>query len=123
MTTTSQQVKGQKRARRVRHALKTLNRENRPRLSVFKSNEHIYAQIIDDTAGTTLASASTVDKSLRTDMAKKSAVQKAESIGAELARRAVQAGIQKVYFDRGSFRYMGRVKALADAARANGLTF
>lgn len=123
MTTTSQQVKGQKRARRTRHALKTLNRQNRPRLSVFKSNEHIYAQIIDDRAGKTLASASTLDKTLRANISDKTSLEKAENVGAEVARRAVQAGINEVYFDRGSFRYMGRVKALADAARANGLTF
>jgi large subunit ribosomal protein L18 len=90
----------------------------RPRLAVFRSNRHIYAQIIDDAAGRTLAAATSVALSGEGD--KRSDAQR---VGAELARRAKQAGVSAVVFDRGGYRYHGRVQALADAAREGGLDF
>jgi large subunit ribosomal protein L18 len=92
----------------------------RPRLAVFRSVAHIYAQVIDDAAGTTLVSASSVDKDGRT---KGGNVAAATSIGKLVAERAKAKGIQRVVFDRGGYQYHGRVKALADAARAAGLEF
>lgn len=95
----------------------------RPRLSVFRSNKHIYAQIIDDASGKTLASASSVDRQLRDAVGFGGNKQAAEVIGKAVAERAKAAGVTKVCFDRGSFKYHGRVAALADAARAAGLEF
>jgi len=92
-----------------------------PRLNVFRSSAHIYAQLIDDASGTTLASASTVDKSLRGSRDPKSA--QAEAVGKLLAERAKAAGVDRVVFDRGGNLYHGRVKALATGARAGGLQF
>ena len=92
----------------------------RPRLAVFRSVAHIYAQVIDDSAGTTLASASTVDKAGKT---KGGNVAAAKAIGKLVADRAKEKGIQKVVFDRGGYQYHGRIKALADAARSAGLEF
>ncbi len=94
----------------------------RPRLAVFRSNEHIYAQVIDDTAGQTLVSASTVEKSLA-DQLNGTKIERAKAIGSAIAERARAAGVTKVVFDRGGFRYHGRVQALADAAREAGLEF
>ena len=90
-----------------------------PRLNVFRSNSHIHAQIIDDTAGNTLASASSVDMKLENG----SNVEAAKKVGAELAKRAAEKNIKKVVFDRGGYAYTGRVKAFADAAREAGLEF
>jgi large subunit ribosomal protein L18 len=113
-----------KRAGRTRHELKKPARINgRLRFNVFRSNSHIYAQIIDDTEGKTVVSASTVDKKLRKDIKQPTSASAAEKVGAEVAKRAKAAGIEDVYFDRGGFRYMGRIKALAEAARENGLKF
>jgi large subunit ribosomal protein L18 len=95
----------------------------RPRLSVFRSNEHIYAQVIDDTSGRTLAAASTVDKLLVNGLAGKTKTEDAQAVGKAVAERALEVGITKVVFDRGGFRYHGRIKALADAAREAGLNF
>ncbi|MFM8292319.1 MAG: 50S ribosomal protein L18 [Planctomycetia bacterium] len=95
----------------------------RPRLTVFRSHKHIYAQIIDDTAGRTLASASSQDKALRAGLGFGGNKQAAEAIGRAVAERARAAGVTKVCFDRGSFRYHGRLAALAEAARAAGLEF
>lgn len=95
----------------------------RPRLAVFRTHKHIYAQIIDDASGRTLASASTMDKQLRGAVAFGGNKQAAEVIGKAVAERAKAAGIGKVCFDRGEFRYHGRVAALAEAARAAGLEF
>ncbi|MBI3158917.1 MAG: 50S ribosomal protein L18 [Chloroflexi bacterium] len=95
----------------------------RPRLNVYRSLNEIYAQVIDDEAGRTLASASTIDKELRVKMKGKDKSAQAKLVGETLAARAKQAGISKVVFDRGGFRYMGRVKALAEGARAGGLDF
>jgi large subunit ribosomal protein L18 len=90
----------------------------RPRLAIFRSIEHTYAQVIDDTTGRTLASASTVDLKI-----KKNDLGAAQAVGKEIATRATKAGVAKVVFDRGGYIYHGRVKALADAAREAGLEF
>ena len=96
---------------------------DRPRLSVFRSLRHISAQIIDDGKGQTLASASSLDTTLRDSLKGMKKVQIAEKIGLALAERATQAGVTKVAFDRGSFKFHGRIKALAEAARKGGLEF
>ena len=95
----------------------------RPRLSVFRSNVHIYAQVIDDTTGQTLVAASSKDKTLSDSLGGKTKIERAEAVGQLLADRAKEAGIDKVVFDRGGYKYHGRVQALADAARKAGLTF
>ena len=95
----------------------------RPRLSVFRSLTGIYAQVIDDQAGKTLASASSIDKELRVRMEGLKKVEQARLVGEVVAERAKAAGVTRVVFDRGGFRYTGRVKALADAAREGGLQF
>jgi large subunit ribosomal protein L18 len=95
----------------------------RPRLSVFRSNIHIYAQVIDDTVGRTLAAASTVEPSLAPSLKGKTKIDRAKAVGLLIAERAKAAGIEKVVFDRGGFKYHGRVQALADAAREAGLNF
>jgi len=96
---------------------------SRPRLSVFRSGKHIYAQVIDDLQGTTLASASTVDKDLRATVKTGADKSAASEVGKLIAERAVKAGIKDVVFDRGGYKYHGRVKALAEAAREAGLSF
>lgn len=96
---------------------------DRPRLNVFRSLSMIYAQIIDDAAGCTLVSASSIDHELRTSMAGLKRNEQAHKVGQALAERAKAKGIQKVVFDRGGYRYFGRVKALADGAREGGLEF
>ncbi len=95
----------------------------RPRLNVFKSLSGVYAQIIDDVKGSTLVSASTVDKDLREKMKGLKKMDQAKAIGKAVAERAKSKGISSVVFDRGGFRYVGRVKALADGAREGGLQF
>ena len=95
----------------------------RPRLSVFRSGRHIYAQIIDDGKGVTLAAASTLDKDARAKIKKGTNVAAAGEVGKMIAERALKAGIKEVMFDRGGYRYHGRIKALADAARSGGLSF
>jgi len=95
----------------------------RPRLSVFRSEKHIYAQIIDDTKGITLAAASTTEKALREKLQKTWNIEAAKEVGKLIAERALAKGIKEVVFDRGGFKYHGRVKALADAAREVGLKF
>jgi large subunit ribosomal protein L18 len=105
-----------KRHARVRR--RVVGTAERPRLAVFRSNRHIYAQVVDDAAGRTLASAGSV--SLAGDGDKKAA---ARRVGGELAKRAKAAGVSSVIFDRGGYQYHGRVKALADAAREGGLDF
>ncbi len=109
-----------RRRRRVRTALKS-RASGKPRLSVHRSGRHIYAQVIDDAAGKTLASASTLDKDLK---GKTGATRDgAARVGKTLAKRAKAAGVSRVVFDRGGFLFHGRVKALADAAREGGLEF
>jgi large subunit ribosomal protein L18 len=95
----------------------------RPRLSVFRGLMHIYAQVIDDEAGNTLASASTIDSQLKAQLAGLNKTEQAKLVGKAVAERAQAKGVQKVVFDRGGYRYQGRVKALADAAREGGLDF
>jgi large subunit ribosomal protein L18 len=107
---------------RVRKTLaKRLN--GRPRLSIFRSGENIYAQVIDDTKGVTLASASTLEKDLKGSLKTGADKNAATAVGKLVAERAVAKGVKDVVFDRGSYIYHGRVKALADAARAGGLNF
>ncbi len=110
-----------RRRHRVRRFLR--GTAERPRLAVFRTHKHIYAQVIDDAAGRTLASASSMDKQIRDSIGFGGNKQAAEAIGRALAERAKAAGVTKVCFDRGEFRYHGRVAALADAARAAGLEF
>ncbi len=112
----------QRRKLRVRRALHKVS-TGRPRLSVYRSSKHIYAQIIDDVAGKTMASASSLEKDLRAKLKTGGNVDAAQAIGKLLAERAVKAGIKEVVFDRGGYIYHGRVKALADAAREGGLSF
>jgi len=95
----------------------------RPRLSVFRSLSEVYAQIIDDEAGHTLVSASTIDNELRAKMNGLTKTEQAKEVGLAIAERAKDKGIEKVVFDRGGYRYIGRVKALADGAREGGLQF
>ncbi len=95
----------------------------RPRLAVFRSNNHMYAQIIDDTVGKTLVSASTVQKEVKAELEKTNNVDAAAYLGTVIAKRAIEAGINTVVFDRGGFIFQGKVKALADAAREAGLEF
>jgi large subunit ribosomal protein L18 len=95
----------------------------RPRLSVFRSGKHIYAQIIDDAQGRTLAAASSIDSALKTELRTGADRAAAAAVGKLVAERAVAAGVTQVVFDRGSYIYHGRVKALAEAAREGGLSF
>ena len=95
----------------------------RPRLAVFRSNNHMYAQIIDDTVGNTLVSASTVEKSVKGELEKTNNVDAAAYLGTVIAKRAIEKGIKEVVFDRGGFIYHGKIAALADAAREAGLEF
>ena len=95
----------------------------RPRLAVFRSNNHMYAQIIDDTVGNTLVSASTIEKEIKAELTKTNDVEAAAYVGKIIAKRALDKGIDTVVFDRGGFIYQGKVAALADAAREAGLKF
>ena len=110
-----------RRHRRVR--LKVRGTTSRPRLSVFRSLNHIYAQVIDDTSGHTLVAASTMDPEARGGTDSKTKSGEAELVGSVLAKRALAEGIKQVTFDRGGYKYHGRVKALAEAARKGGLEF
>jgi len=109
----------QKRHQRVRSRLSGTS--ERPRLNVYRSNKHIYAQVIDDSQQTTLASASTQDADFKNEVG--SNVDAAAEVGALIAKRAKEKGVESVVFDRGGYLYHGRVKALAEAARENGLQF
>ena len=112
----------QRRRRRVRTAI-AKNSGGRLRLSVFRSSKNIHAQIIDDAAGKTLAAATSTSKALAEQLKGKTKSEKAKIVGTELAKKAKEAGIEAVVFDRGFARYHGRVKALADACREGGLKF
>ena len=112
----------ERRRRRVRYALK-VNGSGRPRLSVFRSGRHIYGQVIDDEQGRTLAAASTLDKGLRAELKTGADQEAAKRVGLLLAERAKAAGVETVMFDRGGYKYHGRVKALAEGAREGGLQF
>ena len=111
-----------RRKARVRKALKA-RANGRPRLSVHRSDKNIYAQIIDDASGRTLAAASTLDKDIKTSVKNGSTAEAAAAIGKLIAERGLAAKVSEVIFDRGSYLYHGRVKALADAAREGGLQF
>ncbi|HSA06746.1 MAG TPA: 50S ribosomal protein L18 [Candidatus Gastranaerophilales bacterium] len=111
----------QKRHKRVR--LKIEGTAERPRLAVFRSNKHIYAQVIDDTKGLTLASAGTVESVFKAEMNNGGNVEASKVIGKLIAQRAKEKGINKVVFDRGGNLYHGRIAAVADAARENGIEF
>lgn len=116
--------RAEKRIRRHMHVRKTVSgTPERPRLNVFRSVAEIYAQVIDDTVGRTLAAASSIDHELRDQMQGLKKSEQARLVGLALAKRAQANGIQKVVFDRGGYRYIGRVKALADGAREGGLEF
>ncbi|MCM1104821.1 MAG: 50S ribosomal protein L18 [bacterium] len=112
---------------RVKKHMKIRNRfsgtAERPRLAVFRSNNHMYAQIIDDTVGNTLVAASTVEKSVSSELEKTNNVEAAAYLGKVIAERALDKGIKTVVFDRGGFLYTGKIAALADAAREAGLEF
>lgn len=110
-----------KRRQRIRKRIR--GTQERPRLSVFRSARHIYAQIVVDTSGETLASASTVCREVREDRKTKGKTEMAGKVGALLAQRAAERGVTSVTFDRGGYRYHGRIKALAEAAREKGLAF
>ena len=112
---------------RTKKHLKIRNRfsgtASRPRLAVFRSNNHMYAQIIDDTVGNTLVSASTLEKDVKAELEKTNNVEAAAKLGTVIAKKALDKGINTVVFDRGGFIYQGKVKALAEAAREAGLDF
>ena len=112
-------MKNSIRQNRTRYRLKKVS--DRKRLSIFKSNNHIYAQIINDEKGVTLVSASSLEKSVRTE--KKTKKELAERIGKEIAKRSIENGIKEVAFDKCKYKYHGIIKILADAARAGGLNF
>ena len=111
-----------KRSARVRGKLRR-TRNDRPRLSVHRTNMQIYAQVIDDAKGHTLASASSLEKAMREELKIGANIAAASAVGKLLAERAKAAGVEEVVFDRGSYLYHGRVKALAEAAREGGLSF
>lgn len=118
----TRQDKFNRRKERVRTKLSRV-RASRLRLSVFRSNENIYAQIIDDSKRITLAAASSLDKSLKSKLKRGSTVEAAQQVGGLIADRAKKAGIKEVFFDRGGRLYHGRIKALAESAREKGLEF
>jgi large subunit ribosomal protein L18 len=109
------------RHKRIRRRLQ--GTAERPRLAVFRSSGHIYAQVIDDSAGKTLASASTLQPDVRDAAKDKKPLERAKLVGESVAKKAQEAGVKQVVFDRGGFRFHGRVKALADSAREQGLEF
>ena len=112
---------------RVKKHMRIRNRfsgtAERPRLAVFRSNNHMYAQIIDDTVGNTLVSASTLEKEIKAELEKTNNVDAAAYLGTVIAKRAIEKGIKEVVFDRGGFIYQGKIAALAEAAREAGLQF
>ena len=112
-------MKNSRRQNRTRYKLKKVT--DRKRLSVFKSNNHLYAQVINDEKGITIASASSVEKNIRSE--KKNRKELAEKIGIEIAKRSIENGIKEVAFDKGKYKYHGIIKILADAARSAGLNF
>ncbi len=116
--------KSREQARKIRH--KRVRRKlhgttERPRLNIYRSAKNIVAQVIDDVNGVTIAHASSLDNTLRGEMSDKNKTEQAKAVGAAVAQRAIDAGISEVVFDRGGYRYQGRIRALADAAREAGL--
>jgi len=118
--TSRQEVRAEKH-RRIRSRLS--GTADRPRLAVFRSNDHMYAQIIDDTVGNTLVAASTLDKDIKAELTKTNNVEAAAYLGTVIAKKALDKGIKEVVFDRGGYIYQGKVAALAEAAREAGLEF
>lgn len=114
-------IRRERRHRRVR--AKVTGTAVRPRLNVFRSNRHIFAQIIDDSKGNTLVAASTLDADLRARAAQLKKKDEAKEVGKLLARRAIEKGLKQIIFDRGGYQYHGRVKSLAEGAREGGLEF
>ena len=112
----------ERRQRRLRLSLRR-KAVGRPRLSIFRYSRHIYAQVIDDAKGVTLAAASTLDTDLKTKLKTGATVDAAKEVGRLVAERAIKAGVKEVVFDRGGYIFHGRIKALADAAREGGLAF
>jgi len=112
----------ERRKARIRRTIKAAAGA-RPRLSVFRSSKHIYAQVIDDRQGATVAAASSLEKDLRSSLKTGADIGAAKMVGKLVAERAAAAGVKEVVFDRGNYLYHGRVKALADAAREGGLSF
>ena len=121
MAKTNAREQRARRHRRIRG--RVAGTAERPRLNVFRSNAHIYAQVIDDALGHTLVAASTMDAGLRPQRADNTKLEEAKLVGRLIAERALAQGISKVVFDRGGYRYHGRIQALADAAREAGLQF
>ena len=117
----SRQVVRENKHRRMRNRFS--GTPERPRLAVFRSNNHMYAQIIDDTVGKTLAAASTLEKDVKAELEQTNNVDAAAYLGTVIAKRALEKGITEVVFDRGGYIYQGKVAALAEAAREAGLTF
>jgi large subunit ribosomal protein L18 len=115
--------KGRRVMRHIRVRRKISGTSERPRLSVYRSLNHVYAQVIDDSQGVTLTSASSLESAVKTQKDDKNKVNVAELVGSLLSERAKEKGVSQVVFDRGGYRYHGRVKALADAARKGGLVF
>lgn len=115
--------KGRRVMRHVRVRRKVGGTSERPRLSVYRSLNHVYAQVIDDSQGVTLAAASSLEQAVKERNADKRKTELAEIVGELIGQRAQQKGVSKVVFDRGGYKYHGRVKALADAARKGGLVF
>lgn len=112
------------RERRREHVRKFVYGEpERPRLNVFRSGKHIYAQVIDDRKGHTIATASSLDKSLLTQLKELKPLEQAKTVGEAVAKRALDKGVKKVVFDRAGYKYHGRIKSLADGARSGGLEF
>ena len=121
MAHTHRSVSRKRRHLRVRR--KVQGTAERPRLNVYRSLEHIYAQLIDDVSGHTLVSLSTISRDVRSDLADLSKLEQAKSIGKSIAERAREKGIEQVIFDRGGYPYHGRIKALAEGSREGGLVF
>ncbi|MCC8098241.1 MAG: 50S ribosomal protein L18 [Eubacterium sp.] len=121
ITKQDRKVARAKRHQRIRN--KISGTAAQPRLAVFRSNMHIYAQIIDDTAGNTLVAASTMEKDIKASLSKTNDVEAAKAVGTAVAKKALDKGIDTVVFDRGGFIYHGKIKALAEAAREAGLKF
>lgn len=120
-------IKNRKKANRIRRHFRLRKKisgtPERPRLAVFRSEKHIYVQIIDDTKGNTLCASSTISSALKESLEKTWNKEAAKKIGEDIAKKAKDAGIERVVFDRGGFKYHGRIKALADGAREAGLKF
>ncbi len=112
-----------RKARHFRVRKKVVGTAERPRLNVYRSEKHIYVQVVDDFAGTTISAASSLDKDLKGKISSGSNMEAARSVGSLIAKRAADKGLTQVVFDRGGYIYHGRIKALADAAREGGLKF